>query len=86
MEGARHGMCELTRHGMAWQGNGMGTAWARHGMCELALTLICRNITPQIYLTNPTILTTFYLNVGHPTVHYVYNSTQLFKEQISLLS
>jgi hypothetical protein len=24
---ARHGMCELTRHGMAWQGNGMGIAW-----------------------------------------------------------
>jgi hypothetical protein len=27
MAGARHGMWELTRHGMAWQGNGMGTAW-----------------------------------------------------------
>jgi hypothetical protein len=26
MAGARHGMCELTLHGMAW---------ARHGMCEL---------------------------------------------------
>jgi len=25
--GERHGMCEFT----AWQGNGMGTAWARHG-------------------------------------------------------
>jgi len=21
---------------MAWQGNGMGTAWARHAMCESA--------------------------------------------------
>jgi hypothetical protein len=31
---ARHGMCELTRHGMAWHGR--GTAWVRHGMCELA--------------------------------------------------
>jgi hypothetical protein len=30
MAEARHGMCELTRHGME-------TAWARHGMCELAL-------------------------------------------------
>jgi hypothetical protein len=34
MAGARHGMCELTRHGMA--GNGKGKARARHGMCELA--------------------------------------------------
>jgi len=23
---------------MAWQGNGMGTAWAWHAMCESALT------------------------------------------------
>jgi hypothetical protein len=22
------------RHGMAWQGNGIGAAWARHAMCE----------------------------------------------------
>jgi hypothetical protein len=22
---------------MAWQENGMGSAWERHGMCELAL-------------------------------------------------
>jgi hypothetical protein len=34
MAGERHGMCELTRHGMA--GNGIGTAKARHGFCELA--------------------------------------------------
>jgi hypothetical protein len=26
----RHGMCELTRHGMA--GNGMGAAWQGNGM------------------------------------------------------
>jgi hypothetical protein len=32
MAGARHGVCELTRHGME-------TAWARHGVCELALKL-----------------------------------------------
>jgi hypothetical protein len=25
-----------TISGMAWQGNGMGTAWARHAMCESA--------------------------------------------------
>jgi hypothetical protein len=29
---------EWQERGMAWQGNGMGTAWARHGMCELAFT------------------------------------------------
>ena len=23
--------------GAAWQGNGMGTAWARHAMCESVL-------------------------------------------------
>jgi len=28
---ARHG------RGKAWQGNGMGAAWARHTMCESAL-------------------------------------------------
>jgi hypothetical protein len=32
MAGARHGMCELTRHGR-------GTALARHGICELAFRL-----------------------------------------------
>jgi hypothetical protein len=37
MAWARHGMCELTRHGMAW--HGMGPAWARHGMCELAFSV-----------------------------------------------
>jgi len=35
MAEARHGMCELARHGMgtAWarHGHGMGMAWARHG-------------------------------------------------------
>jgi hypothetical protein len=36
LAGARHDMCELTRH--EWQGNGKGTVWARHGMCELAFT------------------------------------------------
>jgi hypothetical protein len=38
MAGARHGMCELTRHGMAGK---------RHGMCELALKelfLTTRNV------------------------------------------
>jgi hypothetical protein len=29
MAGARHSMCELTRHGMAW---------ARHGVCKLVLS------------------------------------------------
>jgi hypothetical protein len=24
---------------MAWQGNGMGVAWARHAMCELAFSV-----------------------------------------------
>jgi hypothetical protein len=50
MAGARHGMCELTRNGMAWARHGMGTAWhghgmawARHGMCELAFTDRCRH-------------------------------------------
>jgi hypothetical protein len=37
MAGARHGMCELTRHGMGGErhGNTMGAAWSRHGMCEI---------------------------------------------------
>jgi hypothetical protein len=37
MTGARHGMCELMRHGMAGErhGNGMGAAW--HG--ELAFNV-----------------------------------------------
>ena len=43
MAGAWHGMCQLTRHGMAW-----GTAWARHGMCELALRRASTNITMAI--------------------------------------
>jgi hypothetical protein len=38
MAGARHGRCELTRHGMT--GESMGTAWARHGICELPFTLL----------------------------------------------
>jgi hypothetical protein len=25
---------------MAWQGKGMGTAWARHAMCESAFSLL----------------------------------------------
>jgi hypothetical protein len=43
--GARHGMCELVRHGMAGTRHGMcelvrhGMAGTRHGMCELALTV-----------------------------------------------
>jgi hypothetical protein len=28
---------EWHERGMAWQGNGIGAAWARHGMCELSL-------------------------------------------------
>jgi hypothetical protein len=41
MAGARHDMCELTRHGMAGDRHGMceltrhGMAGDRHGMCEL---------------------------------------------------
>ena len=27
-----------TLSGMAWQGNGMGVAWARHAMCESVFT------------------------------------------------
>jgi hypothetical protein len=27
---------------MAWQGNGMGGAWALHGVCELALNVLPR--------------------------------------------
>jgi hypothetical protein len=51
MAGARHGMCELTRHGIA--GERRGTAWARHGMCELALSVqhakrMHRNILPFV--------------------------------------
>jgi hypothetical protein len=38
MAGARHGMRELTRHGMAWErhGNGLGSEWTLHDMYELA--------------------------------------------------
>ena len=25
---------------MAWQGNGMGAAWARHAMCKLAIGVL----------------------------------------------
>jgi len=51
MAGARYGMYELTRHGMAGarHGHSMGTAWhgmARHAMCELAFILPNSSLTP----------------------------------------
>ena len=51
MAWAWHGKCESdtamlcksngkgTFSGTAWQGNGMGVAWAQHAKCELALTV-----------------------------------------------
>jgi hypothetical protein len=52
MAGARHGMCELTRHGIAGErhGNSMGAAWARHGMCELAFIGKSRPLMFWVYL------------------------------------
>jgi len=34
--------------GMAWQGNGIDTAWARHAMCELAYTTPKRVASSEI--------------------------------------
>jgi hypothetical protein len=39
--GEWQGMCELTRHGMAGERHGRGTAWVRHGMCELPRHGMC---------------------------------------------
>jgi hypothetical protein len=51
MAGARRGMCELTRHGIAGErhGKGMDASWARHGMCELAFMGCCKHNSELLF-------------------------------------
>ena len=55
MVGARHGTCELARHGIAGERHGTdrGAAWARQAMCELALihtfhAVLCRGLRKSL--------------------------------------
>jgi hypothetical protein len=54
MAGAQHGMCELTRHGMAWQGYGMGAAWYVWISLYSDRSPVCHTLVLQFHCSPPT--------------------------------